>query len=288
MKRAQIPGALSASSSSSTVVSQVPSPLTALSSKVPATIRVEESKEEGYVLTSPDPAARDREFEEIRRVPSGVYRRGQPVRPTLAGARRLRRGMSSLPAEINLTPHFHHVFRFNCTTTTSATVSVIQLFGALGGICSAANSAVSTWTSSVRVKKITIWPAAPSASAAGAYIDWFFSDTSLFPDESKSVTYPEGVTVTAPLVFVPPEKSLCGMWINSTATSTFNLFNISVVAGSVIDVAVECTLGLVNSTSSSLYQLTVTTGTLGNVYYLALDGPSNNKIPPVSGIPTTH
>jgi len=203
---------------------------------------------------------------------------------------RRRGGARGLPPEINLTPVLSHRYRFNCTTTVSATVQAIQMCGALGGICTVANSIVSSWTSSFRIKRITIWPA-PAASvsaAAGAYVDWFFSDTSLFPDMSKSVTLPAGVTSTEALVFTPPAKSTAGFWVNSTATSSFTLFNLSVTAGDVIDIDVDQTLGVVNSTSSSLYQLTVTTGTLGNVYYLSLDGPGGNKIPPVAGMPTTH
>jgi len=220
--------------------------------------------------------------------PKLVAVRGRPMKGSRRVSKGIRRGGMALPPEINLTPTLSHVYRFICATTTSATIQAIQLFGALGGICSATNSVVSTWASSARIRKVVVWPSPSSSAGDSPFIDWFFSDTSLFPDESRSVSLPEGVTVTEPLTFVPPRNSLCGMWVNSTATSTFSLFNLSITAGTIVDLHVDLTLGLTNSTSSSLYQLTVATGALGNVYYLALDGPGNNKITPVPGVPTTH
>jgi len=199
-----------------------------------------------------------------------------------------RSGRGSLPPALELTPRYTHTFRFTCTSTGSFTIQAIQLCGALGGICTTANSLVQTWTSSFRILGLKAWPAPSSSSTSGIYVDWYFSDTDLFPDTSKSTTVPEGVSVTDAVSFRPPSKSTAGFWVNSTATSSFTLFNISVVAGSVLDLTVQATLPVVNSTTSSLYGLSVTTGTLGNVYYLSLDGPSSNKLPPVSGVPTTH
>jgi hypothetical protein len=62
------------------------------------------------------------------------------------------------------------------------------------------------------------------------------------------------------------------------------VFFISCVQGAVIDLAVEFTLGNQFGVSAIAGIATVAVGT---IYYLALDGPSNNHLAPI-GVPTTH
>jgi hypothetical protein len=62
-----------------------------------------------------------------------------------------------------------------------------------------------------------------------------------------------------------------------------SVFLITCTVGSVVDVHVSFrTSGAIAAGTHS-----VTTATLGNIYYLALDGPSSNVYVPV-GLPTTH
>jgi len=60
------------------------------------------------------------------------------------------------------------------------------------------------------------------------------------------------------------------------------MFNITTNAEAIIDLAVDYRISNVFSPVAS----TVAAGTLGSVYYLALDGPSSNKLQ-VVGLPTT-
>jgi hypothetical protein len=66
------------------------------------------------------------------------------------------------------------------------------------------------------------------------------------------------------------------------STAAVNLFALSCPIGSIVDLSVSFTL----SNIQGALQETVASGSLGNVYYLALDGPSANTYIPL-GLPTT-
>jgi hypothetical protein len=93
---------------------------------------------------------------------------------------------------------------------------------------------------------------------------------------------PTGITVDRPVRAKPPPKSYLSMWQISGQNSTDPLFQITAATGSILEVRGVYTL-------SSDYlppNITIATGTLGAVLYLALDGPSSNKIQPL-GLPTS-
>jgi len=192
----------------------------------------------------------------------------------------------SLPPPFQLNPKYSRTIRF-LTTSVAATVSVIELFGVLGGICTVANTTISLCASSLRIRELRIWPSSASTGESVS-VEWFSTLDSRTPDEDVARNIPGGIMVTGCLAYRPPKKSLVGDWINVTATSSANLFNITVPSGCVVEVDLDWTMPLEYSTSSTLYQQTVTTGNLGNYYYLALDGPTSNKIVPIPGYPTTH
>jgi len=148
----------------------------------------------------------------------------------------------------------------------------------MGSICTVANSKVQPWTSSIRLVKVTVWPA-PSASAASATeLYWSNGTSAQIPDEARITTIPEGISVTRALTFKPPAMSLAADWLVVPAT----IFTISSPVGSVVDVTIQSRL----SNIFEVANITIVTGTLGTVYYLALDGPATNKYLP-QGLPTT-
>jgi len=141
----------------------------------------------------------------------------------------------------------------------------------------------------MRIKSITMYVpgAAAGSNPTNCYVEWFsLAGTNLFKDDVKDSVLPSGITVTRPLRFMPTPQSLAGMWFNTNASG--NLFNIEGPDGCVIDVAVEYTIGVAQSSVSVLQQATVATAAVGSIYYLALDGPSSNKLTPAVGYPTTH
>jgi hypothetical protein len=162
-------------------------------------------------------------------------------------------------------------------------VTVADLAGACGGICSVVNSTVQPWASSIRLKQVTMFPASVSGSADVDNIVWSNGLTSFVKDEVKDTTIPTGITVPQRLTFRPPGKSLLADWI-ATNGGSGALFVITANTGTVVDVAIDYTLtaGLAEPPTIHL-----TAVVLGAVVYLALDGAASNNITPV-GLPTAH
>jgi len=186
-------------------------------------------------------------------------------------------GRFALPPARDLAKHLTRVERFISTGTSASTVSASSLAMAFGGICTVANSTVTGFVTSIRVISVRVWPAA----GGFANVSWLKEASGKVPDELMDSTIPQGITVTNCLTFTPPARSLAQFWNDNSSTD--NLFLISATVGSVVDVAVELTLPAALTGFSS----SVTTGVLGAIYYLALDGSSTNVYPPVA-LPTTH
>jgi len=191
-----------------------------------------------------------------------------------------RAARSSLPPRIDATVVVRHRFRFNVTSASAVSVTNATLLGALGGICTVANTTVKGWVGSYRLRSVTVWPGALTTSQTSAQLQWGAGTSSQARDQSMIESIPEGVTSTSGLVFVPPPEALASMWVLSNASMT--VFTAVCPVGSILDLSVEMTLSNVASGVSS----TVAAGVLGTAYYLALDGPSGNLYKPI-GVPTT-
>lgn len=195
---------------------------------------------------------------------------------------------SSLPPVLNVTPKFTHTYRYITNATLNVSISISEMLGSIGGICTVANSALTCWTSSFRIHKVTVYPPVSTTTTYQNYLDWATEPSGYYPDSSKSYVAPSGVTIPKPMVFKPPKNSLASYWLNSTgavATSK-NLFAMVLQAGAIVDLTVEQTLPVVFSADTQLVQLSITTGTLKTVYYTPLDG-TNNKCVVADGRPTT-
>lgn len=193
--------------------------------------------------------------------------KGEPLRTTL-------------PPNLQTTPNVSHTYRFQANSSAAVAISMANVLGAIGGICTVANSKVNTWASSFRLKSLHIW-GAPTTSAAKVDVAWSAGESAQVPDEEHDATLPGGIAVTSCLRFEPPARSLAGFWLESS-DSAATLFTMTVPTGSVVDLRLEYRL----SNVFPGVQATVAAGTLGTVYYLALDGPSSNTLRPV-GLPTT-
>ncbi len=188
----------------------------------------------------------------------------------------------SLPPVIEATPRLSHRFRFGVAGTSTLSITLANLLGALGGICTVANSKVQPWASTVRIKGITIFPS--SGTGVYTFINWSSGGSSGYvADTAKNVNIPDGVTVTKALSFRPPRYALASFWLNPVTLSTSAvIFGLTIHVGSILDLDVEYTLSNVVQPGN----ITVTSATLGNTYYLDLDGPSSHKLIP-QGVPTT-
>jgi len=246
----------------------------------------EESKEMVYVEVSSTKDSSEEESKALS-VPSHCVFRSPTTVSTVG--KKTKGLIPSLPPPLQLVPTYRKTYRFTSTASGTSTITVGELVGALGGICTVANATLSCWTSSIRIHTIKFWPACENAGANQGYIEWFNNYGSYaYKDDVINYTTPESTSLTGCYTFKPPRGTLCGDWLNCVIGTSTQLFNITAPEkGCVVDIDVESTLGISSSTSTVLTQVSITSGTLGNIYYLALDGPSVHNFPPCSGMPTT-
>jgi len=183
-----------------------------------------------------------------------------------------------IPASIQC----RHRFRFVDNTGGTYVITPAFIFGAIGGIVDVVNSSLICWAGSFKIHSIDIYESAQSVTSVSSSISWFSSGTLGFNQDqfwtNTSIPYDRPSVVSSR----PPAKSLASDWISSNATLTNGVVGLGVAIGSIVDLVVDFTLLNV----ATPVALTVTTGTLGGAYYLALDGRASNKIIPV-GLPTT-
>jgi len=193
-------------------------------------------------------------------------------------------GNTSLPPEFQavLTKRHRFYFLVEVSGVTSVSVNDRYIRGACGGICTVANSKLMPWAGSIRVHSLTMWLPVVASSTASCDVYWVSTGTEFVKDDEKFRLIPEGVTVTGPMYFTPPAKSLAGDWISDAGAAT-NLFGLVAPNGTVVCLDVEFTL----ANNMVAIAQTIVSGTLAVPYYLALDGPTSNTLVP-QGVPTTH
>jgi hypothetical protein len=190
-------------------------------------------------------------------------------------------GKSSLPPTISTTIEVHKVLRFRAQSTAANSIQTTHLFGACGAMGITATT-VQYIASSVRLRSIVIWNPATTTSTSLVY--WGYSTAAGFiKDESKSRSLPDGVTVTGAQSFSPPKGSLLNGWLSSSLGATNVICVLSCPAGSIIDVHVDFTIQNLNASYSAL---TVASATSGRIYYLPLDGVTQNNLR-AQGVTTT-
>jgi len=181
-----------------------------------------------------------------------------------------------LPPRLQLTPHLNQVFRFKAGSEGSITpITVGNLISSMGAIASTTTS-VHSVCSSVKVVSITAFPPAGTASNSTVTLSWQGGSSGQQDDELFDESIPEGITSTKSLKFVPPPKSLASFWIESTQASD-EVFTVDCPSGTILDVH------LMGAFSVAFAQVTttVTSATVGVLYFLPLDGVGDT-LPPSS------
>jgi len=245
--------------------------------------------EADFVLLREKPGKRfggnDQKLDERTRQPSTGDRKISAVK-TLANKQRNRGGRrntgqiagASLPPTINGVVQLTHTFRYASSgTLTNTSITVGSILGALGGICTVANTTLQCWTSSFRIKWAKVWV---NPSTTNDEVSWVWSDFSLDRDQERAMTrdLPANVSVAAAVKYVPAPGTLVADWFSAGVTSTDQLATVSCPAGSIVDFHVDFTLNA--RILSVALTRSITTGTLGNTYWLALDGVSTNLLRP--------
>ncbi len=194
------------------------------------------------------------------------------------------KGKLSVPRKLQTTPVVKHTYRFRVTQTGSYSVTTGSISGACGAM-GITSTTVQNIASSIHVNKLTIWPPATAIGTSDTVmVYWNYSTSAGFvKDESYTASLPDGITTTGAMTFKPPKKSLLSDWLSTTLSFGNTAMTIAAPAGSIIDLDVSFTLMNNNSGYSAT---TVSTATVGRIYYLPLDGVSSNKIQ-AQGITTT-
>lgn len=192
----------------------------------------------------------------------------------------------SLPPMIDTTVRTSHTFRFRVNST--CVLTAIGLGGLLGamGVVGKTSTSVNAIHSAARLKSIKVW--LPALSSANTFfLDWVGTIIAgISPDRVTEASVPDGVTISGCITMRPPKGSLAREWLNAASISSLAqaLFTVTSPVGAIIDLHVEGCMA--NISSATPATITVTSATVGSIYYLALDGPSSNKIIP-QGLLTT-
>ncbi len=176
-----------------------------------------------------------------------------------------------------------HTYRFtNTSATASYPITVKDLIGIHGGICTVVNTTLVLKAISFRLKSVKIWaPVASSGTSVTASISYppnNIANACNFEMSDTCGTIGEYAYVH----FVPPKDTTSSFWWDFSASAS-TIFIISVPAGSIVDVACDFI-----EADTSAGAVTVATATLGTVYYLPLDHSNGtNKLIPVGLVSTS-
>jgi len=188
-------------------------------------------------------------------------------------------GGNTNPQQHSSNVRLRHKFRFSVPSTGfTGGISDTQVLHSTGGIATVANTTITNWVQSFKIRKLEIWSAPSTQGAASTVsVEWFGFGNSPNVEVSDTTL---SVSRNAHIVTTPPRQSLCAFWQKATGTG---LFSLVLPAGSILDMDLD----LILQDNDALYTVPVTTATLGNVYYLALDHQTSDLIVPVSLHTTT-
>jgi hypothetical protein len=180
------------------------------------------------------------------------------------------------PPQISSNVVNRHIFRFAATGLFGGNITANFLLGAVGNICHVANTAVMSIAGSAKLHRVSVYsPPATQGAFSTCSLTWLSAQAdapSLLEVSDTTVSTAQPAHITT----VPPKESGASFWFTS---STDPLFHLDAPVGSIIDVDLFYVL---NDTGVAGFASTVAAGTLGVMYWLALDGPANNKLVPVS------
>jgi len=201
--------------------------------------------------------------------------------PAAPKGSRTGRGQLGHPPQLRSNIVLAHRYRFTSTSGTATAITVGSLFGAVGNMCTVANTQVQSLFQSLKVRSVSIWtPPAAQGSFATCSVEWLGganSNTVEVSDTSNSVATP------AHIMSAPPRLSLASFWNNSASAANV-LMTIAAPSGSIIDVVLDLIL---SDDESANLVTAVAAGALGVIYYLSLDPNATHRYVPVSLTTTT-
>jgi len=187
----------------------------------------------------------------------------------------------SLPPRLSVGCYVSNTYRFMTTTSSQTTVTAQNLLGCMGQVCTVTNTTAICVMQFVRIRRITMWPAASQTGGTTPHIMWTASIGNVEKDTFKDGSLPANITVDRPVTSVPPKGSLLhGNYVNG---GFGNIATLSYASGTVIDVELS---GLMSTVSAAVF-IGVSATTQGTFFYGALDGNAGHSINPTT-LPTSH
>jgi hypothetical protein len=187
---------------------------------------------------------------------------------------------SSKPPQIQSNIRVTHKYRFLATASMSETISSLDIIGAIGTI-GVSTTSVTPFAESFKIKRVSIWSPAPSqGQTSTCSCEWLGTSQSPSIEVSDSSN---SVADVAKISTSPPQNSNAAFW-QTPAIASVNLFTLTTPAGSIVDLDLDFVLA---DDGAEAFGIAVATAVLQHPYYLALDGPTNNNLVPVS-LTTTH
>lgn len=191
-------------------------------------------------------------------------------------------------------PKIYQWFRFTCSATGTFPIGTQNIFGALGCMCTIANSAAIPMFNSFKLHRVRILGAPGTAPGeASPELQWNLSSAS----STGNPPYASGEIITAVSnnpsypAFIdraPPHGSNASMCqVYNSSAGVASLFTIFCQTNTIIEICVSATMNVGTSTGPQVPSQAIATGTLAQPYWLALDGPTTNELTPI-GLPTTH
>jgi len=180
----------------------------------------------------------------------------------------------SLPRVIDSTMTVTIRIYYDFSDPSARTITVASLLLACGAVGAVLNSSLQSIYSSVRIKRITIWPAPSTGSANTSELLWAVGASAYQKDSEKIRPIPEGVSVTGATVYKPNKNTLAADWLTNSVTGT--VFTVSSATGSVLLLEAAATLA---NAITSVPTMTVTSCTVPTLYWPRLDGHSGKIVP---------
>jgi len=174
--------------------------------------------------------------------------------------------ISKLPPQLSGTPNVDHTFRFINSARGQLNVTYNMLAGMCGTIGTIVNSKVQPIASTIRLRKITVWPGGDSTQQT-AEILWNSPATTMEKDNTTITSLPANMSNSAPFVSRPPRGALGNVWTNINTNGSAFCFGINCPIGSVIDVHAVFTIANAYAVPANI---SVTTAALGGLYFLGL------------------
>jgi hypothetical protein len=173
------------------------------------------------------------------------------------------RGVPRPPQINNLNPASSFRIRYNMGSGT-VSINPNNILASVGNIATGMNTLYSFW-GSVKISSIEMWCPSVNNATTECSVEWIaslYGKTKTVQDASNSVTYPAHIKT------VPPKETLASFW---QSTSTDDFFNISTSASNtIVDLTVSLTMG--DNFLNNFVTTTIGAATVGNIYYLGLDG----------------